>query len=115
MSEILRRMTRSPQGALGLALVGVIPLVAIVGPLLAPQDPEKMAPLLRYNPPSAQFWPGTDQYGRDTLSRLLHGARATVVLAVIGAVSAFLGGRATRRSCARSTRSCRSRAFCSLC
>lgn len=105
MSEILRRMTRSPQGALGLALVGVILLVVIVGPLFAPQDPEKMAPLLRYKPPSAQFWLGTDQYGRDTLSRLLHGARATVVLAVIatalgtlagaliGTVSAFLGGR----------------------
>ena len=105
MIEILRRMTRSPQGALGLALVTLILLVVTVGPFLAPHDPEKMAPLMRYKPPSAQFWLGTDQYGRDTLSRLLHGARATVVLAVIatslgtlagtliGTVSAFLGGR----------------------
>ncbi|WP_069883320.1 ABC transporter permease [Bosea sp. BIWAKO-01] len=105
MIEVLRRMLRSPQGALGLVIVGLILLVVIVGPWLAPYDPEKMAPLMRYKPPSAQFWLGTDQYGRDILSRLLHGARATVVMAllatalgtlvgaVIGTVSAFLGGR----------------------
>ncbi|PZU90671.1 MAG: peptide ABC transporter permease [Chelatococcus sp.] len=105
MIEILRRMLRSPQGALGLVIVGLILLAVIVGPWLAPYDPEKMAPLMRYKPPSAQFWLGTDQYGRDILSRLLHGARATVVMAVlatalgtlvgavIGTVSAFLGGR----------------------
>jgi len=105
MIEILKRMARSPQGALGLVIVGLILLVVIVGPWFAPYDPEKMAPLMRYKPPSAQFWLGTDQYGRDILSRLLHGARATVVLAVlatvlgtlvgavIGTVSAFLGGR----------------------
>ena len=105
MIEILRRMMRSPQGALGLLIVSLILLVVIVGPWIAPNDPEKMAPLTRYKPPSAQFWLGTDQYGRDILSRLLHGARATVLLAmaatalgtlvgaVIGTVSAFLGGR----------------------
>ncbi len=105
MTEILRRMLRSPQGALGLVIVASILLVVILGPWIAPYDPEKMAPLVRYKPPSAQFWLGTDQYGRDILSRLLHGARATVVMAVlatalgtlvgavIGTVSAFLGGR----------------------
>jgi peptide/nickel transport system permease protein len=105
MIEIVRRMLRSPQGALGLVIVGLILLVVVVGPWLAPYDPEKMAPLMRYKPPNSQFWLGTDQYGRDTLSRLLHGARATVLLAVLatalgtlvgaiaGTVSAFLGGR----------------------
>jgi peptide/nickel transport system permease protein len=105
MVEILRRMLRSPQGTLGLVLVGLILLVVAIGPWFAPYDPEKMAPLMRYKPPSAQFWLGTDQYGRDILSRLLHGARATVVMAVlatalstlvgavVGTVSAFLGGR----------------------
>src|SRR5688572_3902053 len=105
MIEILRRMLRSPQGALGLLIVGLILLVVLVGPSFAPNDPEKMAPLMRYKPPNAQFWLGTDQYGRDTLSRPLHGARATVLLAVlatalgtlggagVGTVPAFLGGR----------------------
>ena len=105
MIELLRRVLRSPQGALGLVLVGLILLVVILGPWIAPYDPESLAPLQRYKPPSTQFWLGTDQYGRDILSRLLHGARATVVLAVfatalgtlagalIGTISAFLGGR----------------------
>ena len=105
MNEILRRMRRSPQGLLGLLIVGLVLLAVIVGPAFAPHDPERMAPLMRYKPPSAQFWLGTDQYGRDILSRLLHGARATVLLAVlatalgtlvgavVGTVSAFLGGR----------------------
>ena len=106
MPELLKRLLRSPQGALGLAIVGLIVLVAVCGPWLAPHDPETMAPRLRYRPPGPGFLLGTDQYGRDILSRLLVGARATVFLAVlatgmgtlagalIGTTSAFLGGRA---------------------
>ena len=105
MTDILRRMLRSPQGALGLMLVGLMLVVVIVGPWVAPYSPEVFAPLQRYKPPSMQFWLGTDQYGRDILSRLLYGARATVLMAIIasalgtlagaliGTTSAFLGGR----------------------
>ena len=105
MNELMRRMLRSPQGALGLTLVGLILFVVIVGPLVAPHDPETFSPLQRYKAPSMQFLLGTDQYGRDILSRLLFGARATVLLAVIatalgtlagavvGTTSAYLGGR----------------------
>ena len=105
MNEIMRRMLRSPQGASGLLLVGLILLVVIAGPWVAPYDPETFAPLQRYKAPSAQFLLGTDQYGRDILSRLLYGARATVLLALvatalgtlagalIGTTSAYLGGR----------------------
>ena len=103
--EIIRRLLRSPQGALGLGIVGLIAVVVLAGPSLAPYDPESMSPLQRYKPPGAQFWLGSDQYGRDILSRLLHGARATVTFAVvatalgsmagalIGTFSAYLGGR----------------------
>ena len=106
MIEILRRTARTPQGLLGLIIVGLILLVVILGPLLAPYNPESLSPLQRYKPPSAAYWLGTDQYGRDILSRLLFGARATVVLAVlatvlgaltgaiVGTASAYLGGRA---------------------
>ena len=83
MTEVLRRMLRSPQGALGLILVGLMLLVVIVGPWIAPYNPETFAPLQRYQPPSLQFWLGTDQYGRDILSRLLYGARSTVLLAIV--------------------------------
>jgi peptide/nickel transport system permease protein len=105
MTEILRRMLRSPQGTLGLILVGLMLVVVIVGPWIAPYNPEVFSPLQRYKPPSIEFWLGTDQYGRDILSRLLYGARATVLMAIIasalgtlagaliGTTSAYLGGR----------------------
>jgi len=105
MAELLRRMRRSPQGLLGLILVGVMLLVVVIGPWIAPFDPETFAPLQRYKAPSADHWMGTDQYGRDILSRLLIGARATVLMAIvasalgtlagalIGTTSAYLGGR----------------------
>src|SRR5258706_2525764 len=98
-------MLRSPQGALGLVLVALMLLVAIAGPWLAPHNPETFAPLQRYKGPSLQFWLGTDQYGRDIFSRLLVGARSTVLMAIlasllgtlaeslIGTTSAYLGGR----------------------
>jgi len=106
MVELLRRLLRTPQGATGLILITLVFVVVVFGPWLAPHDPEAMSILARYKGPSMTFLLGTDQYGRDILSRLLIGARATVVTAVvatlagtfagafIGTVSAYLGGRA---------------------
>ena len=106
MGELLRRLLRSPQGRCGLVIVAAMLIVAIVGPLIAPYNPETFAPLQRYKPPSLHYWLGTDQYGRDILSRLLIGARATVLMAMLasflgtiagaflGTTSAYLGGRA---------------------
>ncbi|MFV0475569.1 MAG: ABC transporter permease [Pikeienuella sp.] len=106
MSDFLRRLLRTPQGLIGSILVLLVLLIAGFGPYLAPYDPDAMAPLARYQGPSAAHLLGTDQYGRDILSRLLVGARATVFMAlaatalgsvtgaVLGTASAFLGGRA---------------------
>jgi len=106
MVELLRRLVRSPQGAIGLSLVVLVLLLAVLGPALAPHNPEALGVLRRYKPPSMDHWLGTDQLGRDILSRLLVGARATVLLAllatvlgtlagaVLGTASAFLGGKA---------------------
>lgn len=105
MTETLRRLLRTPQGTLGLALLLLIALACVFGPSLAPQDPEHIDFLGRFRPPGATNWLGADQLGRDVLSRLLVGARTTVPLAlaatllgtltgaVIGTVSAYLGGR----------------------
>ena len=106
MAELFRRIWRSPQGRFGLLIVGAMLIVAIIGPWIAPYNPESFAPLQRYKPPSLQHWLGTDQYGRDILSRLLAGAQRTVLMAIlasalgtlagalIGTTSAYLGGRA---------------------
>jgi len=104
--DLRTRLLRTPQGATGLILITLVFIVVAFGPWLAPRDPEAMSILARYKGPSMTFLLGTDQYGRDILSRLLIGARATVITAVvatlagtlagalIGTVSAYLGGRA---------------------
>lgn len=102
----LRALMRSPQGAVGFVLVTILLLVAAFGPALAPNDPESFNFGARFAAPSAEFPFGTDWYGRDLFSRVLSGARSTVLLAVlatvigtvagalIGIVSGYLGGRA---------------------
>ncbi|MEF2070573.1 ABC transporter permease [Consotaella aegiceratis] len=106
MIEVLKRLVRTPQGAIGAVIILAAIVLVVAGPQLAPHDPDAMSPLARYKGPSAEFLLGTDQYGRDILSRLLVGGRSTVSLAfaatllgtligaVLGTTSAFLGGRA---------------------
>lgn len=105
MNNFATRLLRSPQGIVGLAMVALVLAMVIFGPSLAPYDPEALSPLTRYKAPSLVHWLGTDQYGRDILSRLLIGARPTITLAFIataigtllgafiGTTSAYLGGR----------------------
>ena len=105
MTELLKRLLRHPQGAIGLGLATILLLAIVLGPWIAPYDPEEFHFLARLAPPSAEFWLGTDQFGRDILSRLLWGARSTVLLgltatligtglgAAIGIFSGFIGGR----------------------
>jgi peptide/nickel transport system permease protein len=105
MIELLRRLMRTPQGAIGLGLLSIIAAVCLFGPWLEPQDPERIDFLGRFRMLGSKNWLGADQLGRDVLSRLLVGARATVPMAllatlagtaagaVIGITSAYLGGR----------------------
>jgi peptide/nickel transport system permease protein len=105
MTDLLGRLLRTRQGAIGAAILLVIALVCAVGPYLAPYDPEKLDFLGRFAAPGARHWLGGDQLGRDELSRLLAGARTTVPAALaatlfgaaagalIGTLSAYLGGR----------------------
>jgi len=89
----------------GLVLFVLIVLMAVAAPLIAPYDPLDQSILNRLKPPSAEFPMGTDAYGRDVLSRLVFGARISLVVAVasialamvvggsIGLVSGYVGGR----------------------
>jgi len=67
---------------LGLIVIAVFALAAILAPWIAPYDPT-VSPGDFAAPPSAQFWLGTDLLGRDFLSRLIHGARATLIIGVV--------------------------------
>ena len=106
MIEFLIRLVRTPQGLMGGLIVLLILLGVVFGNMLVPYGPDDMQALARYKGPSMAHWLGTDQYGRDILSRLLNGARSTVVMAllatfigtlggaILGTGSAYLGGRA---------------------
>src|SRR5438067_2109308 len=69
----LRRLMRNPSGRIGLIMVGLFCLVAFVAPYIAPYNPVEQFPGAQLKPPSAQFLLGTDELGRDLLSRLLYG------------------------------------------
>ena len=106
MTDLLRRLLRTKQGAVGTCLLLLLAIMCAIGPQLAPYDPEKIDFLGRLAAPSARHLLGCDQLGRDILSRVLVGARTTIPLALlatllgtltgalIGTLSAYLGGRA---------------------
>ena len=75
----------------GLVIVGALTLCALFAPWLAPADPIAIDPLARLSPPGAGHWFGTDHFGRDTLSRVIHGSRMAVLIG-IGVVAIALGG-----------------------
>lgn len=88
---------RTTSGRIGLPLVVIHLTLALVGPLLAPytatefhyDDAGQIHQLLS---PSSQFWLGTDQFGRDILSRIMSGARSLIVVSVAGAGLGILLG-----------------------
>ena len=96
-------LLRTPQGAIGTAILLLVLLAAAFGPALAPYDAEAFG-RARFAAPTAAHWLGTDQFGRDTLSRILKGGRTTLLLALaatalgtaggalLGTVSAYFGG-----------------------
>jgi peptide/nickel transport system permease protein len=75
-----------------LAFVGALVLLALLAPVIAPYDPVKMDIGARLAAPSAQHWMGQDEFGRDVLSRLLWGARASLAVALMSALIAGLIG-----------------------
>lgn len=97
-------ITRDWLNAFGLALAALVFLVAIIGPFLEPHSPVTIDLSKRMAAPSSQFWFGTDDSGRDMLSRVVWGIRTSffaglgiVALAVaigtiIGVASGYIGG-----------------------
>ena len=67
----LGALLRDPMGAMGLVLVASFIVMAVSAPLLAPFDPIKIDVAHKFQPPSMAHWAGTDQLGRDTLSRII--------------------------------------------
>jgi peptide/nickel transport system permease protein len=78
--------------AIGLAIVVVNVVLAIVGPALAPYPESHQVTAEPWMPPSAEAWLGTDNLGRDMLTRMLYGAQTTLGIAFIATAISFLVG-----------------------
>lgn len=108
-ARVLRELTRNPAGMFGLVVIVAVVVAAVAAPELAPYSPDEQmfdgltidgAPV----PPDARFWLGTDTLGRDLLSRLLFGARTSLMIGLVangvavtigllvGMLAGYLGG-----------------------
>ena len=87
----LRFLQRKPLGAGGAAVILLMVLMAAVAGVVSPYDPYETHFADNFRPPSAQYWLGTDQLGRDIFSRILHGARIALL---IGLSASFIGSTA---------------------
>ena len=72
------RRPLSPQLKIGLAITGTIVLLGLLAPWIAPHPWDTISMRTRFLPPNATYWFGTDEYGRDVLSRLLMGTRLSL-------------------------------------
>jgi peptide/nickel transport system permease protein len=91
-AELLKRVLARPGGGFSLLVVGVLILLALTAPWLPLPQPNSIAPMLRFQDPSAQHWLGTDQLGRDLLSRSIYGARIALgIAASVIALSLTIG------------------------
>lgn len=100
----LRRFRARPAAVLGAAVIAIFVLAAILAPFIAPFDPTATSWTLIRKAPSAAHWMGTDENGRDVLSRVIYGARASLMAGVVsvliaagvgvpvGLAAGFLGG-----------------------
>jgi len=105
LREIARTFNANATSWVGLVLFLLIVVIALLAPVISPYDPLDQDILSRLADPSAEHWFGADSYGRDILSRLIWGARLSLVIStvsilaamviggIIGLVSGYVGGR----------------------
>ncbi len=99
------RFTKAkPLGAIGAVIIAIMVIMAVFAPMIATHDYRRTAPREKLQSPSGEHWLGTDQLGRDLFSRIVYGARVSLMVgfmgtflgvlfgSVIGLVSGYLGG-----------------------
>jgi peptide/nickel transport system permease protein len=105
----LRQSARTkPLAAIGVVLVLIFVVFAVFAPYIAPQDPAQIDLPHRLSPPSLLHWCGTDELGRDISSRLIYGARISMLVGtcvvvgslflglIVGSIAGYYGGRIDR-------------------
>lgn len=92
-ADAFRRMRHSPAAIIGGTIVGLMVLMAVFAPFLAPYDPLRGNLSESFLPPSAQHWMGTNIQGQDVLSRIIWGARLTLGIALLSVtIGVVVGG-----------------------
>ena len=102
------RVVHNPLAAAGLILIAIFVTLALFAPWIAPQDPAHIELATRLAGPSARHWLGTDELGRDILSRVIYGSRISMLVGtsvvalslmlglVVGSLAGYYGGRVDR-------------------
>jgi peptide/nickel transport system permease protein len=90
--DAFRQLVRNKAALVGLAIFVLIIVMALAAPLLAPYDPIKLNTRDSLQGPSPRHWMGTDSFGRDTLSRIVYGARISVQMGFVAVAISVLGG-----------------------
>jgi peptide/nickel transport system permease protein len=91
-SATLKAFNTNKTSWIGLVVFLIVIVAAILAPWLAPFDPNDQNILEKLRPPSLEHWLGTDSFGRDTLSRLLYGARISLIIGIVSTFAAMLIG-----------------------
>ena len=104
-SQLIDLIRRQPLASAGGLVVLIMIFASIFANFLSPYDPEAASWINQLSPPSAEFWLGTDAFGRDILTRIIYGARTALFVGftaafvgatgglILGVASAYFGGR----------------------
>src|SRR5688572_7270329 len=90
--DAARRLRRDHAAVAGLLIILLLIVIAIVAPWITPYDPNDQSFRIKLKPPSAEHWLGTDEFGRDVLSRILVGTRVALYVGIVPVVVAMIIG-----------------------
>lgn len=98
-SRVWRYLVRHPLALGGVLISAGLVIVALLAPILAPYDPDAVNLAAKLTPPNSEYWLGTDQAGRDLLSRIIYGCRLSIgtgvlVLGITASLGSVLGALA---------------------
>ena len=105
LRDTVQAFRRNTLAMVGLAFVAILVFCAVFAPWVSPHDPYRVALDEQLLPASSTYWLGTDNFGRDVLTRILYGARVSLVVGIVpslislaigtflGILSGYLGGK----------------------
>ena len=90
--DAARRLRRDHAAVAGLIIILLLIIIAIAAPWITPYDPNDQSFRIKLKPPSPEHWLGTDEFGRDVLSRILVGTRVALYVGIVPVIVAMIIG-----------------------